>query len=329
MKQKGFFLVFLAFFAVIFLTLEAASAEEAAAVISSDLFGGSMGEISWEEEISSDLWISADEYPREGGDALDDLIKSLVKMKTFDSTSYELEGNYEIVGEASGNLEEGEGADRVRLIALRQEDGVYDRGLLLEVIPSEGGPFIVPLPDDVRGFQSSVEVKNFTSRGKSEILLKVSSGKWGERFLIIAVANRRGEVILDTHPTKIPTVVGRFFDNYRAEIIVMETGERGMIDLSPRKAAYDRKFIYSENETLRSSVTVWVDKLSRFEPVDVDNDGIFEIKEVMDLSGAGRADRIAYVEAVLKYMGGKWYVIDTWIAPAEDLDKIPLPKRIN
>jgi hypothetical protein len=290
-------------------------------------------------EVSADLGsaditkitkISPDEYPPEGGDALNELMRSLVKMNTFDSESYGLEGNYEIAGETRGRLSQDGEVDRIRLIALRQEDGMYDRRLILEIAPPGEDPFIVPLSDDVKGFQSSVEVKNFTSRRKSEIVLKLNSGKWGNRTLIIAVADRRGDVIFDTQSTKVPSVVGRFFNDYRAEIIVMETGERAMIDLSARKANYDKKLVYNESSgSLRSGVVVWVDKYSVFEPVDVDYDGIFEIREVMDLSGSGRADRIAYVEATLKYSGGQWRTVESWIAPAEDLDKIPLPKRIN
>ena len=281
--------------------------------------------------LSSDL---VNEYPHEGGDALNDLMRSLVRSRTFDKALYGLEGNYEIIGEAGARLEEGGEVNRVRLIALRREDGVYDRGLILEVIPpeeSEAGKksFIIPLPDDVRGFQSSIAVKNFISSEKSEILLTVSSGRWGERFLIIAVAGKQGEIILDTADTAIPTVVGRFFNDYRAEIIVLETGERAMIDLSPRKADYNRRIVYNESGTLRSRVIVWVDKLSLFESVDVDQDGILEIRKIMDMSGAGRADRIAYVEATLKYAHDRWTVTDSWIAPAEDLRKLPLPQRVN
>ena len=132
MRRKVIFLVFLS---VVFFTLETALAEEAADVASADWFGGDLGDSYFDEDFSSDLWVSADEYPREGGDALDDLIKSLVMMRTFDSASYELEGNYEIVKEISGKLKEGGGVDKIRLIALRQEDGAYDRSLLLEIRP--------------------------------------------------------------------------------------------------------------------------------------------------------------------------------------------------
>ena len=280
----------------------------------------------------------AGEYPHEGGNALNELMRSLVEGKTFDKALYGLEGNYEVVEEVSAKLEEDGAADRVRLVALRHEDGVYDRGLILEIIPHEANEthekaekksFIIALPDDVRGFQSSITVKNFISREKSEILLTVNSGRRGDRFLIIAVADERGEVILDTHTTKIPTIAGRFFNNYRSEIIVRETGERAMIYLSSRKADYNRRLVYNESGTLRSGVVVWVDQLSLFELIDVDHDGIFEIRKVMDLSGLGRVDRIAYVEAVLKYARGEWTVIDSWIAPAEDLRKMAPPIRIN
>ena len=335
MKKDLSFFAFLTFF-TFFTTLTAISAVSAVvlfswttasiaddAITSGDVFSSLM------EEAPLDLWVSADEYPHEGGDALNELMKSLVKMKTFDQASYGLDGNYEIIGETRGRLEEEGSVDRIRLISLRLEDGAFDRNLVLEILPPEEDPFLIPLPEDVRGFDSSISLKNFTSRRKSEIVLTVNSGKWGERFLIIAVADRQGEVIFDTQTTKIPTVSGKFFNDYRAEIIVLETGERAIIDLSPRKAAYNKRNVYNETGTLRSNINVWVDRYSQFEPVDVDYDGIYEIKKVIDMSGAGRADRIAYVEAALKYNSGQWQVLETWIAPAEDLNKIPLAIRIN
>jgi len=273
-----------------------------------------------------------DGLPIEGGDALNDLMRSLVEMRTFNQSLYGLEGNFEIVGEISGSLEEGGAVSRIRLVALRHEGGAFDRQLILEIMPPEEAgesPFIIALPGDVRGFRSSIAMKNFMSREKSEILLTVAGGRRGDRFLIVAVAGRQGNVIFDSYTTNIPSVVGRFMNNYRAEIIVRDTGERALIDLSSRMEEYHGRFVYNRGGSLRRGVPVWVERYSLFEPTDVDHDGIFEIKKVLDLSGAGRADRIAYVEATLKFERGRWNVIDSWIAPAEDLRKLPLPIRIN
>jgi len=273
---------------------------------------------------------SADyELPIEGGDALDELMRALNEVRAFDGALYGLEGSFEIVGEVSGKLEEGGGVNRIRLVAIRREDGVFDRGLILEVIPPEEDSFIISLPDNVRGFQSFIALKNFISAEKSEIFLTINSGRRGARFLIVNVSGRRGEIIFDSHNTNIPTVTGRFMNSLRAEITVAETGEMAMIDLSSRRDEYNRRMVFHANGNLRTGVRVWVDRLSMVEFVDIDNDGILEIRKIIALSGAGRADRIAYVEAILRFIDGGWNVLDTWISPAEDLSRIRMPIMIN
>jgi hypothetical protein len=148
--------------------------------------------------------------------------------------------------------------------------------------------------------------------------------------LIIEVRDGQGQVIYDSQTTKVPTIKGKFFDNYRAEVFVQETGARALIDLSSRKANYDRRLVYHEGTgALRSSVTVWEDRHSSLQPVDVDGDGLFELKGVIDLVGVTRADRIAYVEFTLQYAEGAWHVLDSWVVPVEDLANLPIPQRIN
>jgi hypothetical protein len=53
------------------------------------------------------------------------------------------------------------------------------------------------------------------------------------------------------------------------------------------------------------------------------------MRGVIDLVGVGRSDYIAYVEFTLQYFDGAWRVLDTWIAPAEDLANLPFPRRID
>lgn len=299
----------------------------AAEPLSEDL--PSNGELS--ADVISDEALSGDVVSK---DSVIDLMRALFQSdaEPFDATPYGLEGNYVILQEEIGNLSESGGIDRVRLLALRKMDGIYDRTLLFEVTPAEGEPFLVHLPEEIKSYESKMQLCGFTSRNKSEILLfaQTTIEKDADRLLIVEVKDGKGNVLYDSASAGLPTMRGKFFDDYRTEIYVEETGNRILIDLFSRKSFYDRRRVYNANSgRLRSPITVWRKRFSRLEAVDTDNDGIFELKGVIDLHGAGKLDLIAYLDFTLKYVDGKWLVLDSWISPAEDLRSLPLPKVIS
>ena len=323
-KTDCFFYIALIVSAAVILSLNIAGSAEAD---EPDLDEIILEEPAASEPIASELAVSSENTA--SGNALDELMRSLNDVRAFDGALYGLEGNFEVIGEVSGVLEEGQSASRVRLVAIRREGGVFDRGLILEVIPQGRVPFIIPLPGDVSGFHSSLALKSFMSAGKYEIVLTVSGGRRNNRYLIIAIFNNQGYVIYDTNNINIPTITGRFLSDYRAEVMVEETGERAMIDLSSRREEYNRRFVYNLSGTLRSPVAVRVNGFSLVEFVGADNDSVLNIRKIIDLSGAGRADYIAYVEVILKFTDGRWNVTDTWISPAEGLHRLPLAIILN
>jgi hypothetical protein len=282
------------------------------------------------EEWESEEWEPGDEVSADIDNELDALVRRVVQGKFFDAASYGLEGNFVVVQEESGKLEPNGFVDRIRLIAQRKDDGIYDRELLFEITRPGSDPFLIRLPKDVKGFESRFTLGSFISAPKSEILLSVKGGRGAERFLIIEVRDKKGNVFYDSQTSKIPTVLGKFFNQYRAEILVRETGTRALIDLSPRKAAYDKKMVYHEaTGTLRSPITIWRAGTAELQPIDSDGDGVQELKQVIELSGVGRADRVAYVESTLKYINEQWEVLESWIVPDEELANLPFPRRVN
>jgi hypothetical protein len=292
-----------------------------------------LSEVTAVPEAAETETVESEDWAPDPDNALDELMQNLLKSspRFFDEKAYGLEGNYAVLGMENGNLEAGEGIDRVRLLALRKEDGIYDRALLLEVAPLEKEPFLIRLSEDVKGFDSTLELKSFVSPRKSEILLYVKGvNDQVGRLLILEVRQGQGQVIYDSQTTKIPTIKGKFFNNYRAEVFVQETGARALIDLSSRKARYDRRLVYNEGTgTLRNPITVWEDRHSLLQPVDVDGDGLYELKGVVDLVGVTRSDPIAYEEFTLQDVDGAWHVLDSWVVPVEDLTNLPIPRRIN
>ncbi|MDR3231763.1 MAG: hypothetical protein LBT65_10005 [Synergistaceae bacterium] len=272
----------------------------------------------------------------EGENAIDELMKALLNptLPVFDGKPYGLEGRYFIVQEIGGSLRSGE-IDRIRLVALRKAGGLYDRGLLIEIAPPDGSPFLIRLPDDLRGYESKIELRSFTAADRSEIVLTVRTGSDEGVGRLFIIDGREKQILYDSKNTKLPVMRGRFFNGYRAEIIATgndagESSAHVLIDLASRKDLYDRRRIYNDNSgRLRSSINIRGVGHLTLQPTDIDNDGIQELKGVADLRGAGRSDRIAYLEFTLKYHEGKWRLLDCWIAPVEDLRLMPLPRRVR
>jgi hypothetical protein len=268
--------------------------------------------------------------------ALDELMKQILrrpKKPVFEADRYGLKGNYVVVQEISGNLRPGVN-DKVRLVALRKEEGVFDRELLLEVAPAEGDPWLIPLSGDVRGYDSTIELKNFTSKVAPEVLLTVKTGRneGSGRMLVVDVWHK--EVLYDSKNTNLPMVQGRFFNGYRAEVFATDKerqwGSHILIDLSPRKKLYAKNRIYDEfSGQLLTLVRVRSVGHLRLAPEDVDGDGIYELKGIGDLRGAGRFDRVAYVDFTLKFVNGAWVLLACRIVPVEDLEQMPFPVKLS
>ena len=64
----------------------------------------------------------------------------------------------------------------------------------------------------------------------------------------------------------------------------MATGQSFLIAINGRGADYLSQ-IYDENGTLKKPITGMADGVSGFYPVDMDRDGVFEIKLIKKLAG--------------------------------------------
>lgn len=241
---------------------------------------------------------------------------------TFDARSYGLRGNYLIAGEAKGVLEAGGKTAVVRLIAQRDRGETFNKEFLLEVRPAEGKPFLVRLPDNAGGFDPKMELRPFVKRGKSEIFLAIQTGGSGGivRFLVVEVKKRQGKVVYDSDATPLPTFYGKFLDGYKARVDVKETETHVTLDLVPRKSLYDKDGVYDpETGRVIKPTDVWGGGYGLIQAMDVDGDGLYELRGIVELSGAYHADRVAGVESVLKCVEGVWQVQSSRITPASDL----------
>lgn len=251
--------------------------------------------------------------------------------KTFDAKIYGLKGSYWVAGEVKGVLETGGKEATVRLIAQRGKGETFNRAFLLEIAPPEEKPFIVQLPEDVGGFEPKMELRPFTRRGKSEVFLAIQTGGSGGivRGLVVGVEKKKGKILFDSDTAGLPEIRGKFLDGYKAAIGVRPGGPFVVLDLEPRKDLYDKDGIYDPHTgRVAKPVDVWGGGYGLMEAVDIDRDGLYELRGIVELSGEYHADRVAQVESALKYEGGEWRVASNRVIPSKDL-KIMKERRFD
>jgi hypothetical protein len=242
--------------------------------------------------------------------------------KGFDAKAYGLKGNYSAIQELSGNFQEGKPLT-VRLIGKHEKNAPYYDGFWLELIPEEGDKTIVALKEGVQGYEPYMEARHFVHPRHAEIFLSLQSGGsggLGNYYVIGVTEDGKLRHLFDSDSDQPPTVIGSFMDKYRAKISVEGLGVRSLVNLDSRKNAYDQEGVFaSRNGKLKKPVQIWGGGYSDLRAIDADNDGVDELRGVLQLSGTSHADRIADVYYTLAYRGGKWEILNARIEPADDL----------
>ncbi|UJF33514.1 hypothetical protein [Paenibacillus hexagrammi] len=111
-------------------------------------------------------------------------------------------------------------------------------------------------------------------------------------------------------PTAIPLpeplrVTNKFKHNYVVKLKIEETGKSYKIDLKEKKKDYDEFGIYKNNRLVKPFI-VNVNAYGALQPIDIDQDGVCELKGVQRITGIANADTIGYAKSLWKWQDGKW-----------------------
>lgn len=258
----------------------------------------------------------------------------------YDASPYNMAGNYVLHQTVYGELTRGSGQYEIRLIGEQPAGANFNRKLFFEIIPpkGKGDTYMIPLQDDIDGYDPRMELRNFVTREKNEIFLTVSGAdnSFKNKFYVLELDEYENRFIYDSSALKLPVIKGNFRAGYQIRTLVIDTGQEKFIDLSPRKAQYNGRIYNAKNGALLRQVTAWGGEFISLQPVDRDKDGIYELRGLMVLYGTGPGDPIAQVHSVLKYSHGGWGVVSSNTAPVSGLKfvtkaaptKTPAKKRI-
>jgi hypothetical protein len=193
----------------------------------------------------------------------------------------------------------------VKRITLNIRDGATKKG------------YVVPLDDNGNaGYNPTLFLGDFTGDGVQDILISIDSGGSGAFTYdyIYSFVHHQARKLFDFNRyNEQNQYTVTYMDQYKVKVDSPATGQTYLIDISNRGGDYLSQ-IYNTDGTLKKPVQGWGDGVSGFDPVDIDRDGVYEIRAYQQISGLYHADSLGYVTNTLHWDGSKFAILQQWLA---------------
>ncbi|MET1031546.1 hypothetical protein [Domibacillus tundrae] len=174
--------------------------------------------------------------------------------------------------------------------------------------------FRIPLRENA-GYRPTIFLGDMTGNKVKDILVVISTGGSGGTIYayVFSFLNGRFAQIFDVNTFNEKGQYDvQYQNNYKAQVTSKEPDKRYILDLTTKGKEYLTE-IYNSDGTLKKPIQGWLSPLSGLYPIDFERDGVYELDAYQDIAGRYNADRLGYMENVLKWNGrtfesGRQYV---------------------
>jgi hypothetical protein len=214
-------------------------------------------------------------------------------------------------------------------------DGIPDHVYLVAVKPmDEGSPFwehitlhiqcgatrrdyTISLDSNANaGYNPTVFLGDFTNDHIQDILIRIDSGGSGAFTYnyVYSFVNNQPKLFFDFNLyNQINRYSVNYQDMYKVKVVSYATGQTYLIDISGRGADYLTP-LYDESGILKAPIQGDVNGVSGFYPVDMEQNGVYEIQAYQRITGLYNADSLGYVINTLQWDGQRFAIWHQWVA---------------
>jgi hypothetical protein len=160
------------------------------------------------------------------------------------------------------------------------------------------------------GYEGKIFVGDFTGDKVSDIMISAPTGGSGgiEGHVIVNYNLPEPKIIFDQKNNEGAKFTGNFVDDYKAQLTNENTGRSMFLDLENKKDFYVQSAIYDGNGKILKEIKPISYPFTILEPVDIDNDGVYELRGIQRIIGAYGADGIGNIYSRWKYEDGEWKI---------------------
>lgn len=195
--------------------------------------------------------------------------------------------------------------DVVYLTAVQTPDSPFLQQITLVIqCRRSSQSFRIPLQENA-GYHPTIFLGDFTGDRVKDILIVINTGGSGGTIYayVFSFRNGRFNQIFEANAFNEKGEYDvRYQDHYKAEVTSKQPDKRYIIDLTTKGKDYLNE-IYNPDGTLKKPIQGWVSPLSGLYPVDFERDGVYELVAYQNIAGRYSADRLGYMENVMKWNG--------------------------
>lgn len=199
--------------------------------------------------------------------------------------------------------------DQIYLIGHKSsKEAIYADHLTLLVEDGATKKIITADLENLGGYQGKLFTGDFTGNKIADVMVSVPTGGSGGMVdhRILSFQNGQPVMIFNQENNRGIPLTGEFIDGFKAQLGNEEYGIHTMIDLQSKKELYMTSKIYDGDGKVLKDVKPISYPLSSLEPVDLDRNGVYELRGIQRIIGAYGADGIGHVYSDWKYENNKW-----------------------
>lgn len=164
--------------------------------------------------------------------------------------------------------------------------------------------------NDIIGYQPILFIGPFRNKQINDIFVSINSagsGGFGYYNIFTFNGNDFINIFNPDYFNKLINYRVNFLNHYKIKIIDQKLNNSFIVDISTKDQDYLQQ-IYQNNGILKSPINGDVLGLNQLFPIDVNNDGIFELLAFNRIIGLYNADLIGYLQTILSWQNDSFNI---------------------